>query len=268
MNLSSHYVALRLGIQAETPVLDVGGAANPFPFGTVTVVDVSEPEDPCHQFHKKDICKEALPFGDKEFEVCICSQTIEDLYNPSLVLDEIRRVSKSGYLETPHRGAESCFGVSPELGLFPGWGHHRWMLESTEPNSFRIICKMWQLMRHDLEKIALWSGPSSFEFFWQGTFDYELVNTFDQTGDRWNELARDHEEFIARNRHYITTIKDLENMDLKALAKECPAGWSPAMFQSTSKGFFTSLRYTMENKEEENLLVSEEEKSESFSSTC
>lgn len=210
MNLSHHWVALRLAIGPNTRVLDVGGSAAGFALGDVTGVDLL-PRDDGRKSVRVDICREPLPFDDDEFDVCICGHTLEDLYNPFLAIDEMRRVAKRGYFETPHRGLEICYGVSPEQGTYPGWGHHHWIFETTSPTSFRVLPKSWHLLRHDAAKVAQWAGPSSFEFFWFGGFDYSVLQCLDEDGDHWDELVSDHNAFVAANRHLLHTVEELED---------------------------------------------------------
>lgn len=232
MNLNHHYIALRLNIGPETKVLDVGGSAGGFTFGKVTNVDLV-PGEHAERTLAVDLCREPLPFEDDEFDVCICAHTLEDLYNPFLALDEIRRVAKKGYLEMPHRGAEVCYGVSPEQGVYPGWGHHHWMFETTSPTSFRVIAKTWYLLRHDAEKVGVWAGPSSFEFFWHGGYEYETLQCLDADGDHWQELVADHNAFVAANRHLIHTVPELQNGSVLAPAAPT-ATWTSAMFEGTA----------------------------------
>ena len=238
MNLNHSYVALRLNIRPDTKVLDVGGSAGGFTYGCVTNVDIVPGTDDAKTV-AVDLCREPLPFADDEFDVCICTHTLEDLYNPFLALDEIKRVAKKGYLEMPHRGAESCFGVSPEQGVYPGWGHHHWIFETTSPSSFRVIEKGWYLLRHDATRIGLWAGPSSFEFFWHGGYEYEVSQCLDATGDHWHELVQNHNDFAAANRHLIHTVAELED---GVITPQVPptATWTAAMFEATAPPLVTS----------------------------
>jgi len=44
---------------------------------------------------------ERLPFKDNEFDYSICTHVIEHSNNPALFLNELMRISKKGYIETP-----------------------------------------------------------------------------------------------------------------------------------------------------------------------
>jgi len=61
---------------------------------------------------------ENLPFNDNEFDYTICNHSLEHAEHPDKYMDELRRVSKKGYIETP-----SLIGEF----LFPK-GSHKWVI--------------------------------------------------------------------------------------------------------------------------------------------
>jgi len=89
-------------------VLDVGGGNNPHPRANI-VVD----KFPINNYHRSGNLKilktqkfivaggENLPFKDKTFDYVISSHVLEHAENPSVFLNEISRVGKKGYIETP-----------------------------------------------------------------------------------------------------------------------------------------------------------------------
>lgn len=52
---------------------------------------------------------ENLPFKDKEFDYVICNQVLEHVDNPVVFIEELIRVSKRGYFETPSLIGEFLF---------------------------------------------------------------------------------------------------------------------------------------------------------------
>lgn len=102
--------------QKKFNVIDVGGSATGW---SVNVTDVFIDINPCDnsklQFNI-DICKESswLPILDYvnkngKFDYSICTHTLEDIYNPYLVLDVLPKISKAGVITTPSIRSELSF---------------------------------------------------------------------------------------------------------------------------------------------------------------
>lgn len=107
-------------------VLDIGSGAYPFPLAT-HLADLYEGEtphraEPLVRDHREfRVCNiEELPYGDKEFEFVYCSHVLEHVPDPAKACEEIMRVGKSGYIETPSRTSDIMFNFT---GLK---NHHRW----------------------------------------------------------------------------------------------------------------------------------------------
>lgn len=121
-------------------VLDIGGWGKPLPRAD-WVMDLMpyetrglygyETHDP-ERFTKetwiqRDFCdREPFPFADGSIDFVTCSHTLEDIRDPIWVCQEMQRIAKAGYIETPSRLEEQTFGVQ---GPWVGWGHHRWLVE-------------------------------------------------------------------------------------------------------------------------------------------
>ena len=71
--------------------------------------------------------REPFPFKNKMFDFVICSHVLEDIRDPLWICQEVIRVGKHGYIETPSRLAESYRGV--ESPNYSGYWHHRWLVE-------------------------------------------------------------------------------------------------------------------------------------------
>jgi len=97
-------------------ILEVGGGHNPHQLADVIVDKYID-----SNFHRSGDIKigknqrfmqadgENLPFEDKEFDYVICNHVLEHTENPSAFLDELSRVSKRGYIETPSLIGEYLF---------------------------------------------------------------------------------------------------------------------------------------------------------------
>lgn len=124
-------------------VLDVGGWAAPLaradwvidllPYETRGLYGPADPERErftAATWAQADICgPEPWPFADGQFDVAICSHTLEDVRDPVFVCAELRRVARAGYVEVPAPVEELTFGVQ---GDWVGWSHHRWIVEQDD----------------------------------------------------------------------------------------------------------------------------------------
>ncbi len=161
------YQKVRIGNLQEVPeyikdndlVLDVGGGDSPLsranyvmdvrPWEQIKNLNPALKENwPNPHFSKDtwvcwDICsREAWPFKDKQFDFVVCKHTLEDVRDPIWVCNEIIRVGKSGYIETPSRIVESMLGV--ERSRYCGYSHHRWLCDVTE-EGIKFLFKPAQL---------------------------------------------------------------------------------------------------------------------------
>lgn len=105
-----------LSIHKKDRVLEIGPGHNPS-FRSNVIVDKYVDDNthrcgdikiyPHQQFVHAD--GEHLPFIDKEFDYIICNQVLEHVENPTLFIQEICRVGKRGYIETPSLIGEFLF---------------------------------------------------------------------------------------------------------------------------------------------------------------
>lgn len=112
-------------------VLDVGAGAHPLPEADVIVDRYLE--DTGHRTGSIPETKplvqgavECLPFKTKSFEFVHARQVVEHASSAEDAIEELRRVGKHGYIETP----------SPLLERFCGGmcvsGHHEWVLHDVD----------------------------------------------------------------------------------------------------------------------------------------
>ncbi len=97
---------IRLPITNNDLVLDVGSGGNPHPAADILLEKYS---DDIHRFTPlvfdrpmvlADACK--MPFKNKAFDYVIAFHVLEHIDTPELFLEEIQRVGKAGYIETPN----------------------------------------------------------------------------------------------------------------------------------------------------------------------
>jgi len=75
-----------------------------------------------------DFNLDKLPYKDKEFDFVYCRHVLEDIWNPFHAMNEIKRVGKAGYIETPSPVAEFCKHVDGGSPEYRGYHHHRWVI--------------------------------------------------------------------------------------------------------------------------------------------
>jgi len=107
------------GVTAETRVLDVGGTPLNWLLAgirpRVTLVNMPRALEPLPAGFEM-VCATGcdLPFADEAFDIVFSNSVIEHIGDPAarrLFADEVRRVGKSYWVETPHR----WFPVEPHL---------------------------------------------------------------------------------------------------------------------------------------------------------
>jgi hypothetical protein len=73
-----------------------------------------------------DFTSQLLPYEDNEFDFVYCRHTLEDLTYPFLLLRELGRVGKAGYIETPSIMSELCLNIDASSPKYRGYHHHVW----------------------------------------------------------------------------------------------------------------------------------------------
>ena len=173
-------------------VLDIGCGGYPFPLAT-HLADLYEGET-THRSEKlkRDhrpftVCGvEEIPFLDKEFDFVYCSHLLEHVDNPAKACEELMRISKRGYIETPSKISDVMFNFTK----LPN--HHKW---HTQLMDNTLIFMEWkEIERRDLgtdyffnQYHSKWKNPyqelmyNNRDLFtsmllWKDRFDYIVIN--------------------------------------------------------------------------------------------
>lgn len=109
-------------------ILDCGGGINSWLGDLVTDVIDIEPRlsRAGVTVHHGDICSPVTwePFKDDQFDFVNCTHTLEDIRDPMLVIQQMQRVARAGFVAVPSRHIEF---TSIESSSYLGFGHHRWV---------------------------------------------------------------------------------------------------------------------------------------------
>lgn len=234
MILTDNEIIKKLGIKSSDRVLDVGGSMMQHEGIKVdTIVDIIPPEKAPYtasklkakNFVKLDLSLEKFPFKDKEFDVCLCTHTLEDLPTPFLAINEMQRVAKRGVIVTPSMGADMVFGHIDYTDWLtgarrvPGEGHHKWFFVK-EGKKLKIIPKVYAVLYTSDFQITGWSGEKEMVYFWDKKIEYEEID-----GLNIHSLIDEYKRFINANKGKITyglvfiTMDNVYNL-VRALAKK------------------------------------------------
>jgi len=153
-------------IPKDARVLEVGPGHAPFKRADVYVDFVDVPG--VDNLIKVDLGTQPLPFADKEFDFVFCRHTLEDMYNPFLLIKEMSRVGNAGYIECPSPIAELGRGVDGGSPPFYGYHHHRWIVWIVG-QELRFISKypFVEYLRFDSERI---DGLLGKEKYWNSYY--------------------------------------------------------------------------------------------------
>lgn len=184
---------IRFNIKEGDKVLDIGCGVDPFPLAThLTDLYLEETshrpegsridEDP-RPFVVSTI--ERTPFKDRAFDFVYCSHTLEHLEDPAAACEELMRIGKRGYIETPTRMSDIVFNFTRLTG------HHLWHITLVENT---LVFLPWRkaerrdTMYNELFELGHASEPNPFQrffnqhrdlfsnmFLWEHEFDYIIV---------------------------------------------------------------------------------------------
>lgn len=170
-------------IPQKARVLEIGPGHIPFARAD-TYVDYANPVPgaqvanvPEEKLVRCDVAKDPLPFKDKSYDFIYCRHVLEDMYDPFPLVEEMSRVGKSGYIETPSPVAELGRGVDGGSPYWRGYHHHRFILWVFQ-DELRFVSKypVIEYLRTDELAIEhdLCKGPQYWNtyFLWKNKIKY------------------------------------------------------------------------------------------------
>lgn len=201
-------------------ILEIGPGHSPLPWATTYVDFVDVPGIHPMDLFKLDISTQPLHWvADKSFDFVYCRHVIEDMFNPFLILSEMNRVAKAGYVETPSPLAEVCRGVDGSDGNvqipWRGYHHHRFMAwtfggELSLISKYAIIehlkfdeARMGTLLRQSSRywnTRHYWEGELKFRHL-QSPLDYDIPTQYGTV------IATGIEKAIASADSFFSTIQ-------------------------------------------------------------
>lgn len=162
-------------------VIDIGSGHNPSP--RANILSDFFPDDTMHRGGKlvEDrptvVCSlERLPFKGKSIDFAICSHVFEHLDFPLIAAEELGRIAKMGYIETPAYGRDILVGTG---------NMHLWQVVSFKDELHFFQYTERQHQAHTLAPIMQYWGQKTYhpwqEFFWERQ---DLFNAFQVWKDK------------------------------------------------------------------------------------
>lgn len=174
---------VKLPVSRKGLVLDVGSGSCPYPRSDVLLERYGSANHRCGSGLLLDrpivfADAQCMPFKDKAFDFIVASHILEHIKKPEIFLQELMRVGKAGYIETPNAIFER---------LNPYTIH---CLEIMNTDGKLIIHKKralvqdlflgnLQLFTKDLSWKKVFQGaPDLFHvrYFWKDVIDFEIIN--------------------------------------------------------------------------------------------
>ncbi len=183
------------GIGPNDRVLDIGSGHLPLPFAT-HLADFAPDDDaygragvPCERIAGRPLFKcdiENMPFDKGEFDFVYCSHVLEHVRNPERACEELMRVGRRGYIETPTRGKDLWLNsarASRHLWAVENFRETLVFTEYAERDIAGIGCDLLmnmhcspQTKREKAFSALVWlkSGVVNTTLYWEERFDFEV----------------------------------------------------------------------------------------------
>jgi hypothetical protein len=209
-------------IEPQWKVLDIGSWEDIFPRANV-VLDVLpyETRKNNHPQEKECFTKNSWFIGDvnqletwerfkdKEFDFVICSHLLEDIRDPIFVCQQLNRVAKRGYIESPSRFRE-CSKIR-KTDTYAGYDHHRWIFDVID-NDLVFTAKLHWANHIDYLGDSRRDCLSDYRFhftgvFWEGAFKYYERNPKGGKNESIN-LIYFYDSYDYKNGQFIYEISE------------------------------------------------------------
>ena len=181
-------------------VLEIGPGYDHFSKATHFCGWTKEESSRLKNYSVVDVSSEKLPYQDNEFDFVYCRHVIEDLWNPINCLNEISRVGKAGYIETPSPVCEMSKDVDAGKNIpYRGYNHHRYFVWN-DNGVLNILPKfpIIEYMKFDENQLQnLLQHP----FNWCTFYSFK-----DKINYKLNQMGRE-QDFVMFNDSYINLIK-------------------------------------------------------------
>lgn len=181
----------------EFSVIDVGGSATGWSVPVVDCfVDINKCDTTKPQFNiditNKSSWDELVAVLPNKFDYCICTHTLEDIYNPYLVLDYLPKIARAGIITMPSIRTELSHVESEHwLGFF----HHRYLF-GVKDDKMVVAPKLpivEKLRDRPTTRIV-----EEIRFEWRYSIEYEVFMS-NYLGPTTDTVLKNYERFIGEH---------------------------------------------------------------------
>ena len=284
-----NYVTEKKKKNPDYKVIDIGGSAKYTNWSHSIIdyiVDINKPnvnEDKIKYFamnvNYESEWKEILEYVEKngKFDFCICSHIIEDISLPQVMLNNLNKIAKEGFIGIPSKYRE----LSKVEGEYMGYIHHRWIY-SIKDNKLLGFPKV-NFIESEKKLIEISNSSNDLldlSFFWKNGVPYKMINdnylgpTANDVKKYYDELLEDDvdeikkELEIGQTPYHINYIKtfgkingDFINVKLltenivEDLKKMEDYGFIPFDIKLTSKSQINEMNIIFINKNHEHNII-------------
>jgi uncharacterized protein YbaR (Trm112 family) len=185
LRLTTAFRRLQCPVPRQALVLDIGSGDSPFPRSDVLLdISLEDYERGGRIFRDRPLViglAERMPFKDRAFDFSIACHILEHSADPYLFLEELQRVSRAGYIESPNELLELLHPQRCHRLLVSQKGEHLIITKKPVWNPLPPVATSWsdfiqrnhQIRRffksHEVDMLV--------RFFWTAPISYEITNS-------------------------------------------------------------------------------------------
>lgn len=193
-------------IKKNALVIDIGSGDKPFWRGDVFVDDLSL-GDVQRASHTKTIHNIGtfvdanvanLPFRDKAFDFSFCSHLLEHVIDPDVAINEIMRISKSGYIEVPN-------GIIEHAKPFVS---HIWFIYQNKNKLVfvRKSRKIHETLLANAEKFTAVGKEPFIRIYWKNKIEYEIISECKKKEEYFSPKIIEKKTITSTNYYFLLVL--------------------------------------------------------------
>lgn len=198
-------------------VIDIGSGDKPFwradvfydnlAFGDIQRVTQSKTIEDVGYFVNGDISK--MPFKDRAFDLSFCNHLLEHVERPDIAINEIVRISKGGYIESPN-------GIIEMIRPHPA---HLWFMFFN--NGKLVFIRKSKVMHQTLTdnsslyQYLLYAVKESFiRLNWRKKIEYEIIDNLKESEKYYPNEENHHDQHAGTSKisYYLLLVKILRKL--------------------------------------------------------